>query len=154
VRDNIVTLLKAQQADVIVELADETGVTLAPFEEFNRAVHKKVTAPAFTAYRRRVRGITSDEGQLVKSTPTLGLVSTVEGADEDEADDLAELYMLLVDRVVRNAAVEDLFKDLPESVRGLWLVEITEHIYYDSAQVGTRYRKAVEGVLEIGVMEV
>jgi hypothetical protein len=147
---NVLGLVKAQQAAAFALIFEETGVTLSPFKEFNRSVHKQVDAPCFTAYRRRARRIAQDDGGMLASIPVFGLISTVEGANEDEAQELCELYMQAVDSMVRSAADTDLFANLPYAVS---VVEITEHIYYDNAPLGTRYRQAVEGVLEIGLLE-
>lgn len=149
---NVTVIVKAQQADAFQKIFEDYAITLPPFIEFNRSVHKKVAVPCFTAYRRRVRGIRNDEGQWLSSVPVFGLISTAEGADEDEAQDLCELYMLAVDSIVRSAARSDIFAGMA-GLKGHWSYEITDHIYYDAVPIGTRYRQAVEGVLEIGLRE-
>lgn len=147
---NIIALVKAQQSAAIIEIADEYGVSLAPYIEFNRSVHKKVDTPCFTIYRKRVRKIENVEDHTLSSVPVFGLISTVEGADEDEAQDFSELYMQLADSIVRSASKDDMLVGLGSK---RWNWEITEHIYYPNSPLGTRYRQAVEGVLEINPSE-
>lgn len=152
---NLIAIVKAQQAGALAEVGAEYGVTLAPFIEWNTSVHKVVNVPCFTAYRRRVRGLgkEGDEQSRRRSTPVFGLVSTVEGESEDEAHDLAEMRMEVIDSIVMSAAREDIFAGYG-AVSGRWDWNVTEHNYFDPVSLGPqRFRCAVEGVLEIGLLE-
>jgi hypothetical protein len=153
IRANIIRLVKDQQTDVLAEVGTEAGVALAPFTKFNRAIHRQVSTPCFTVYRRATRKINTENDQLLESTPEFGLVATVEGKDEDEAHDLVEVYAEVVDRIVRSAADEDLYQDLPDGVKGLTVLEITDHLYIPAVPVGTRCRQAVELVGRFTITE-
>jgi len=150
IRRNVINIVK-DQGEAAFAFAEEThGVELLRYVEWNRSLHKQVHTPCFTIYRRPTGKIDDNSGSYIESVPRFGVIATIEAATEDEAEDLCEIYVQINDSIIRSAASDDLFKDLPVAVQ---TVDIVDHIYYPNVPLGTRYRQAVEAVLEIRLLE-
>jgi hypothetical protein len=113
------------------------GVALPKVKQFNKTRPSDPVLPAVSAYKRRVREINQPEGQRVESVAEFAVEFAVEAQTEDEAQERIEIYVEAGDSILR-ADPDYLLQDLPEGIRGLVELEITEHVYSRPVPDGKR----------------
>jgi hypothetical protein len=136
---NVLKLIERDDAEALTEAND--GEALPEFKQFNKARPADPVLPAVSVYKRRVRDIGQAEGQRVESTPEWAVEVAVEGPTEDDTMELLEIYVEAVDSILR-ADPDAILESVSEEVRGLVVLDITEHVYGQDVPDGKRHVRA------------
>ncbi len=148
---HVLTLVERDQAEALAEAND--GEPLPPIKQFNKARPADPVLPALSVYKRRVKPINQAEGQRVESTPEWAVEVAVEGSTEDATMELLEIYVEAVDSILR-ADPDAILESLPDDVKGLVELDITEHVYGNNVPDGRRHVRAAAITLVARMFEV
>lgn len=127
---NVLALVKDKWASSSAER--NGGDALPAFKAFKRARPKDPHFPGLAVYRRATKKITDAGNFLLSSMPEFAVEVALEGDDEEELLDRLELYVEVVDSIIRTAAREEptlLLEGFPEGSRVVVTLDIPEHVY-------------------------
>lgn len=147
---NVLTLIERDQVEALAEA--NGGTALPPFK-FNKARPADPVLPAVSVYKRRVKDIDQAEGQRVESVAEWAVEVAVEGPTEDATMELLEICVEAVDSIMR-ADPDAILEGLPDEVKGLVVLDITEHVYGNNVPDGKRHVRAAAITLTAKLFEV
>jgi hypothetical protein len=142
---NVLDLVKAKWEEAS---AAATGADpLPPFKAFKLSRPRDPHFPGLCCYRRATGDIEESTSMLLDSKPEFWIEIALEGDDEEELMGRLELYVEVVDSVIRTAARREphlLLKDFPEESNALVRITIPRHVYGNNVPQGKKHIRVAQ----------